>query len=129
VLAKVLMQRGTRPPGTHARMPRVSGRECFPLVTLERARGGLPRDRIPRHWLRSGVGVDDVIFISVETGLQKEGSGQNALHRVCFCKHIVLDSLGSRRGVDVDSGHRMRWLLHRSEVPYCCAHCPFVELG
>jgi hypothetical protein len=32
-------------------------------------------------------------------------------------------------GVDVDSGHRMRWLLHRKGVPLYGVYCPFVGLG
>ena len=74
MLAKVLMQRGKRPPGTHARTPRVSGRVCFPLVALERARGGLPRDRIPRHCIARGAALESMRyeFISVETGFQKK---------------------------------------------------------
>ena len=41
-------------------------------------------------------------------------------------------SLGSRRGVigvNVDSGHGMRWLPHRKGVLLCGVYCPFVELG
>ena len=56
------------------------------------------------------------------------------LFEFCFSFHgmLLLDSLGSRRGVvgvDVDFGHRMRWLPHRSGVPLRGVYCPFVGLG
>ena len=52
----------------------------------------------------------------------------------CFSFHgmLLLDSLGSRRGVvgvNVDPGHGMRWLPHRKGVLLRGVYCPFVELG
>jgi tetratricopeptide (TPR) repeat protein len=77
-LAKVLMHGSKRPPGTHASMPRMSRRERFSLVALERARGGLPRDRISRHFLARGGrlfrGVDEEKITEAKTG-----SGQTQL--------------------------------------------------